>query len=84
MENFRVVLLIIASFSILFGYLRFITDSHGNVDLNSYRFTGGLGHVIVGFLDGTKDIFTRHLTPDAVSTFAIYIGMILFYIGFKM
>ncbi|WP_249330672.1 hypothetical protein [Pseudoalteromonas sp. S3178] len=37
---------------ILFGYLRFITDETGNVNLNNYRFTGGLLLVVFGMIDG--------------------------------
>ena len=84
MENFRIIILIFGSLSILFGYLRFITDDKGNVELYNYRFTGGLGYVIGGLLDGTRDIFSRHLTSSAITTSALYFGVLLFYIGFKM
>ena len=84
METFRIVLLIIGSLSLLFGYLRFITDEKGNVDLNSYRFTGGLGYVVAGLIEGTQDMFARRLTANAISTIALYFGILLFYIGFKM
>ncbi|WP_259397728.1 hypothetical protein [Pseudoalteromonas sp. SR43-7] len=46
MENFKTAILIAGSVFILFGYLRFITDENGNVNLNNYRFTGGLVLVI--------------------------------------
>ena len=82
MEKFRI--LIIGSLLILFAYIRFITDDKGNVELNNYRFTGGLGCIIVGLIDGTRDLFLRHLTADAISTLALYIGVLLFYIGFKV
>ncbi len=84
METLRTIILIIGSFAILFGYLRFITEDKGNVDLNNYRFTGGLGYVITGLIDGTQDIFSRRLTSNAISTSVLYFGVLLFYIGFKM
>ena len=84
MENLRVGIVIVGSLSILFGYLRFITDEKGNVDLNSYRFTGGIGQVIVGLLEGTQDLFARDLSANALSALAIYAGLLLFFIGFSM
>ena len=56
MENFKIAVLIAGSLFILFGYLRFITDDNGNVNLNNYRFTGGLPLVILGMVDGTRDL----------------------------
>ena len=56
MENFKIAVLIAGSLFILFGYLRFITDDNGNVNLNNYRFTGGLPLVILGMVDGSRDL----------------------------
>lgn len=84
MEKPRIVILIVGSLLILFGYLRFITDDKGNVDLNNYRFTGGIGYVVVGLIDGTRDIFSRFFTAGALSAIALYFGLLLFVIGFKM
>ena len=84
MENLRLILLIAASFSIFFGYLRFISDDNGNVDLNNYRFTGGLGLVIGGMVEGTRDIFTLDKTSNSLSALAVYGGILLFYIGFSL
>ncbi|WP_231616714.1 MetJ regulator of methionine regulon [Pseudoalteromonas sp. NSLLW218] len=56
MEKFKIAVLIAGSLFILFGYLRFITDDNGNVNLNNYRFTGGLPLVISGMVDGTRDL----------------------------
>ncbi|WP_259397992.1 MetJ regulator of methionine regulon [Pseudoalteromonas sp. SR41-1] len=56
MENFKTAILIAGSVFILFGYLRFITDENGNVNLNNYRFTGGILLVISGMFDGTRDL----------------------------
>ncbi|MEM5530918.1 MetJ regulator of methionine regulon [Pseudoalteromonas arctica] len=56
MENFKIAVLIAGSLFILFGYLRFITDDNGNVNLNNYRFTGGSPLVILGMVDGTRDL----------------------------
>lgn len=84
METFRIILAIIGSLAILFGYLRFITDDKGNVNLNNYRFTGGIGLVIVGLIDGTQDIFSRHSTPNAISTAVLYFGVLLLFTAFKM
>ena len=84
METLRIVILITGSLAIIFGYLRFITDDKGNVDLNNYRFTGGLGEVIFGLFDGTRDVFSRRLTANAISAIVLYFGVLLFYIGFRM
>ncbi|WP_282114063.1 MetJ regulator of methionine regulon [Pseudoalteromonas arctica] len=56
MENFKIAVLIAGSLFILFGYLRFITDDSGNVNLKNYRFTGGILLVISGMVDGTRDL----------------------------
>lgn len=84
MENFRIIILIAGSVSILFGYFRFITDEKGNVDLNNYRFTGGLGLVFSGMLAGTQDLFSRNITAKCISALAIYLGILLFCIGFSI
>lgn len=84
METLRIIILITGSLAIIFGYLRFITDDKGNVDLNNYRFTGGLGEVIFGLLDGTRDVFSHRLTANAISAVVLYFGVLLFYIGFRM
>lgn len=84
MENFRVIIFIVGSALLLFGYLRFITDEQGHVNLNNYRFTGGIGLVIIGIVKGTGDIVSRDLSKDGVSALSIYMGVLLFYIGFKL
>ncbi|MAJ39060.1 MetJ regulator of methionine regulon [Pseudoalteromonas sp. S979] len=66
---------------ILFGYFRFITDENGNVDLNNYRFTGGITLVITGMFDGTYDLITRLRSKNSVSALAVYLGLFLLYIG---
>lgn len=48
MQTIATVVVIGASLCIIFGYLRFITDEKGNINLNNYRLTGGLGLVISG------------------------------------
>jgi hypothetical protein len=83
METLRAAILIAGSIFILYGYLRLITDKKGNVDLNRYRLTGGIGLVISGMLEGTGDLFSRKLSPNGLSALAIYVGILLFYIGFK-
>ena len=84
MENFRIAMLIAGSISILFGYLRFISDDKGNVDLNNYRLTGGLGLVISGLFEGTQEIFSRNISSNGWSALAIYFGVLLFYVGFSV
>lgn len=82
LENFKIAILIAGSLFILFGYVRFISDDNGNVNLNNYRFTGGIGLVFLGMIKGTRDIVKRLRSKNALSAFAIYFGMLLLYIGF--
>ena len=84
MENFKTAILIAGSVFILFGYLRFITDDNGNVNLNNYRFTGGLVLVISGMVDGTHDLVKRLRSKNSLSAIAVYLGILLFYIGFSI
>ncbi|MET6760207.1 MetJ regulator of methionine regulon [Pseudoalteromonas sp. NCIMB_1079] len=84
MENFKTAILIAGSVFILFGYLRFITDDNGNVNLNNYRFTGGLVLVISGMVDGTRDLVNRLRSKNSLSAIAVYLGILLFYIGFSI
>lgn len=84
MEYFRIAILISGCISILFGYLRFITDEKGHVDLNNYRFTGGLGLVIIGLFEGARDIFSRNISAKSCSALAIFVGVLLLYLGFRL
>ncbi|MBH0021686.1 MetJ regulator of methionine regulon [Pseudoalteromonas sp. SWXJ133] len=84
MENFKIAVLIAGSLFILFVYLRFITDNNGNVNLNNYRFTGGLLFMISGMVDCTRDIAKHLRSKNALSAIAIYLGILLFYIGFNI
>ena len=84
MENFKIAVLIAGSLFILFGYLRFITDDNGNVNLNNYRFTGGILLVISGVFDGTRDLVKRLRSKNSLSAIAVYLGILLFYIGFSI
>ncbi|MBH0016410.1 MetJ regulator of methionine regulon [Pseudoalteromonas sp. NGC95] len=84
MENFKIAALIAGSLFILFGYLRFITDDSGNVNLNNYRFTGGILLVISGMVDGTRDLVKRLRSKNSLSAITIYLGILLFYIGFSI
>lgn len=84
MEKLRIIILIVGCVSILFGYLRFITDDKGNVNLNSYRFTGGLGYVILGMFEGTRDLVSCNISKNGLSAISIYLGTILFYISFSV
>jgi hypothetical protein len=84
MEKVSLVTLIIGCAFILFGYFRFITDDKGHVDLNNYRFTGGIMRVIKGMFAGTQDMFSRHLSANGFSAVLIYLGIMLFFIGFNM
>ena len=84
MENFKIALLIAGSLFILFGYLRFITDENGNVNLNNCRFTGGILLVISGMVDGSHALIKRLRSKNALSAIAIYLGILLFYIGFSI
>ncbi|MBH0061087.1 MULTISPECIES: hypothetical protein [unclassified Pseudoalteromonas] len=84
METFKIAVLIAGSLFILFGYLRFITDDSGNVNLNNYRFTGGILLVISGMVDGTRDLVKRLRSKNSLSAIAVYLGILLFYIGFSI
>ena len=84
MEDIKTVFFIAASIAILFGYLRFITDEKGNIDLNHYRFTGGLSLVFGGMVEGTRDLIARNISTNGLSALAIYCGVIGFYIGIKL
>ncbi|NMP02193.1 MetJ regulator of methionine regulon [Pseudoalteromonas arctica] len=84
MENFKIAVLIAGSLFILFGYLRFITDDSGNVNLNNYRFTGGILLIISGMVDGTRDLVKRLRSKNSLSAITIYLGILLFYIGFSI
>jgi len=84
LEKFKLIILIVGSIFILFGYLRFITDENGNVNLNNYRFTGGLLLVVSGMIDGTRDLVKRLRSKNSLSAIAIYLGILLFYIGFSI
>ena len=84
MENLKIIVVIAASISILFGYFRLISDAKGNVNLNNYRFTGGLFLVISGMLQGARDLFSCDFSEKAVSTLSIYLGIFLFWVGFSI
>jgi hypothetical protein len=84
LENFKTAILIAGSIFILFGYLRFITDENGNVNLNNYRFTGDILLVISGMFDGTRDLVKRLRSKNSLSAIAVYLGILLFYIGFSI
>lgn len=81
MEDTKTIIFIAASIAILFGYLRFITDEKGNIDLNNYRFTGGLSLVFGGMVEGTRDLIARNFSANALSALAIYCGIIGFNFG---
>ncbi len=83
MENIKIVIAIIASFLILFAYLRFITDEDGNVPLNNYRFTGALNLVIRDMFEGTTELFGFKISGDGLSALAMYFGLIMFFIAFS-
>jgi hypothetical protein len=84
MEKIKIAVLLAGCVSILFGYLRFIADEKGNVNLNNYRFTGGLFLVVGGVLEGVRDMGSLTLTKSAVSALAICVGLLLFYVGFSI
>jgi hypothetical protein len=81
METFQAVVLIIGSLLILFGYFRLIADEKGHVNLNNYRFTGGLFLVIGGMLEGARDLLSLDLSKKGVSTLSIVLGALLLYLG---
>lgn len=79
METLVSIAAIFACISILIGYLGFIVDENGNVPLNSYRFTGCLGMVLLGMVEGTGDLlFSRKITANALSALMIYAGLGIF------
>ena len=81
MDIISTLILILGCICILFGYFRFIGDENGNVDLNNYRFTGGIALVITGMFDGTHDLIKRLRSKNSVSALAVYLGLFLLYIG---
>ncbi|KDC54768.1 hypothetical protein [Pseudoalteromonas sp. S3431] len=54
------------------------------MNLNNYRFTGGLVLVISGMVDGTRDLVKRLRSKNSLSAIAVYLGILLFYIGFSI
>lgn len=84
MDTIRLIVLISGSVFILFGYFRLLSDESGDVDLNNYRLTGGLGKVLCGLVEGTRDVLTRESSSKSTSAIAIYCGVILFIIGLKI
>jgi hypothetical protein len=84
METLRTAVLIIGSLLILFGYFRLITDEKGHVNLNNYRFTGGLFLVIGGMVDGARDLLSLDLSKKGLSTLSIVLGAVALYLGFSL
>ncbi|MCQ8876883.1 MetJ regulator of methionine regulon [Pseudoalteromonas shioyasakiensis] len=84
METTRLIIFIIACGCILFGYFRLLSDEQGHVDLNNYRFTGGLGKVLYGVFEGLRDLLAAEVSSESVSACAIYAGIILFILGFSL
>lgn len=84
MEKLKIAVLLAGCVSILFGYLRFIADEKGHVNLNNYRFTGGLFLVVGGMLEGVRDLCSLNLSKSAVSALAIGVGLLLSYVGFSI
>jgi len=81
MENFQLILAIVGLILILIAYLRFITDTSGNVHLNNYRLTGGILIVLSGLIKGTIDIFKLSLTRNCFLALTMYSGILIFYFG---
>jgi len=84
MESLKIGLLISASIIILIGYLRIITDEKGNINLNNYRLTGGVLLVCKGIYTGTCDLIAGETSKNMQSECIIYLGVILFFIGFSL
>ena len=84
METLRTISAIAGSLLILMGYFRLITDEKGNVNLNNYRFTGGLFLVMGGMLEGARDLLSRNFSKAAVSTLAILLGAVLLVVAFSL
>jgi hypothetical protein len=83
-ETLRTISAIVGSLLILMGYFRLITDEKGNVNLNNYRFTGGLFLVIGGMLEGASDLLSRNFSKAAASTLAILLGAVLLVVAFSL
>ena len=66
---------------ILAGYARYITDENGNVNLNNYRFTGGLGMVLTGFATGVRDLLAHERTEESDSALLMLGGALLAALG---
>lgn len=73
--------LILGTLSFLAGYLRFITDENGHVNLNNYRFTGGLGMVLTGFASGVRDLLAREWSGESTSALLMIGGLALAALG---
>lgn len=84
MNKLQLIVIICGCVSFLFGYLRLLADDKGNVDLNNYRLTGGLGRVLYGLYVGSCDLLSRERSHEGVSAVAIYLSFILFLVAFKI
>lgn len=84
MESLEIGLLISASIIILIGYLRIITDEKGKINLNNYRLTRGILLVCKGIYKGTCDLIAGEISQNMQSACTIYLGVILFIIGFSL
>ncbi|ALS35121.1 hypothetical protein PTRA_b0680 [Pseudoalteromonas translucida KMM 520] len=84
MGSLKIGLLISASIIILIGYFRIITDEKGRINLNNYRLTGGVLLVCKGIYKGTCDLIAGEISKNTQSACIIYLGVILFIIGFSL
>lgn len=75
------LLLVTGSLAVMAGYLRHITDARGHVNLNNYRFTGGLGMVLKGFASGVRDLLARERTDESDSALMVLVGGLLAALG---
>lgn len=75
------LLLVTGCLGVLAGYCRYITDEHGRVNLNNYRFTGGRSMVLTGFETGVLDLLARERKGESDSALLMLSGALLAALG---
>lgn len=81
MPSFPLIVIAVGTLLILVGYALLLADDKGNVKLNNYRFTGGLGMVLTRFYDGVRDLWTREWSYESRSAAMVLGGGVLAALG---
>lgn len=82
MHWLTLALALIGSLLFLAGYLRLIADDKGHVNLNQYRFTGGLGMALTGVATGLRDLVSREWSRESLSAALMLGGAVLAALAF--